>query len=378
MRPHRILSLTLALAVVSPAVAVAQPKDPYSDDNAPTPPPNVTSPDDAPPAGTVDDKDPEVAEAIAASLVERAKSLMQQEEWGDAQQLLTEALVESPDGASSVEAKQLLDQVNAKLGISTTTNEPADPYATDDGGPGVGDYIEPPPTDQYMVPPPESPTARAGRKFMLHTAVMGAFIGGFIGDAATADLQPMEVDGDPVGAKSSGGVIAGTLVGGLGGLAIGAGFRHSHWMTGGDIATIDSFAAFGMLGALGLGGVMKPAASEAYSVNAAVGTITGAVTGLYLAKRHAFTSKRMRRVDLWAGLGALTPWAVFALAKGDKSGAQVAGFFSMAGLVGGAWLGFRLTRHWNSEVDVSGRLDAPVVSVSPTNGGAALTVAGQF
>jgi hypothetical protein len=389
------LALLAAAAVLAPALARAQPMDPYGSDPAPDPggvkpPPPVGDPPADPPPGVTGDRDPEIDEAVAASLVVRAKQLMSIEEWADAKQLLTEALVRSPDGATAVEANQLMEQVNLKLGIAPKVDTtPVDPYADDQVG--IGDPINP------EVPQPEQPYAypqparNGGKKFLLHATTIGAVIGGFLGDAATADVQPIEVDGDPINTEDSGGVIAGVLLGGLGGLAIGAGFRHSPWMTTDDITVIDSFAAMGMVGSLSLAGVMHPVESEGYSVNAVIGTAAGAVTGYVVAKRRDLSKRRMGRVDLWAATGALVPWAIFAAAKGNANGAKAAGFFSMAGMIGGAWLGFRLTRHWDDKRTTSATVDAPMAlfqrhsdgiwtlgapAIAPQPGGATATVLG--
>jgi hypothetical protein len=346
------------LATVAPAIAIAQPVDPYG--------PETPQQDPQPPGAVIGDRDPEVDEAIAASLVVRARQLMSIEEWADAQQLLGEAVMQHPDGAAAAEAKELLEQVNVKLGIVTKVDAPPiDPYV-EPIGPGDGDLGGP--IDPGLPPDVDQPRNRAGRKFLLHAAAIGATFGGFVGDAASADIQPIEVDGDPVGAKDSTGALYGVLFGGLGGLAIGAGFRNSPWMTRDDIIVIDSFAAAGMLASLSLAGVMNPEFSEAYSVNAAIGTAAGAVTGYVVAKRKDLSARRIGRVDLWAATGALVPWTIFALAKGDRDGAQVAGFFSLAGLAGGAWLGFRLTRHWDDH-DSGAAADAPMALIRRSSDG---------
>jgi hypothetical protein len=356
----RILALLAAAVTLGPALASAQPRDPYDDPPA-QPPPDMGEPpaDPEPPPGAVtDDRDPEIDEAVAASLVERARELMAIEEWADAKQLLGEAIVRSPDGAAAAEAQVLIEQVNVKLGIAPKVDPVVvDPYADE---PGIGDDIGGPPVDPYTMPPmvDEGPR-RGGRRFLVHATAIGAVIGGFLGDAASADVDPIPVDGDDINTEDSSGVIAGVLLGGLGGLAVGAAYRNADWMTRDDIIVIDSFAAFGMLGSLGLAGVMSPVEAEGYSLNAMIGTAAGAVTGIIIAKRRDISARRMRRVDLIAGAGALLPWMIFGLADGNRDGAQVAGFFSMAGMVGGAWLGFRLTRHWDDR-GTSATVDAPM------------------
>jgi len=336
-----IAVLTAVATAGAATAAVAQPLDPYGDGPVDPPPPIEPAADPAPPDGAVaDDRDPELDEAVAAALVARARELMAGEAWLDAQQLLNEAMIRSPEGAAAAEARVLLDEVNAKLGISTTTPapptppvEPAEPY------PGLGVI------DHQPEAPRDRP--RAGRKFMVHAGAMGALIGGFIGDAATADVDPIEVDGDDVDTEDAGGIVGGALLGALGGLAVGAAFRKSEWMTGDDIVVIDSFAAMGLVGSLSLGALMQPEEGEAYSINAVFGLGGGALTGYLVAKRRDLSGRRMGRVDLWAATGAVIPWLIFATGDGTADDAQYAGFFSMAGMVGGAWLGFRTTRSWD-------------------------------
>jgi hypothetical protein len=339
VRSRDLLAVLTAVATTGAAIpAVAQPLDPY--DDAP-PPIEPTPPDSA----VVDERDPELDEAVAAALVTRSRELMAQEAWLDAQQLLNEALIRSPQGAAAAEARVLLEQVNAKLGIVTSTGpqEPIEPVDTVDPYGGNGNVQE----VDTEVPGAPADKPRAGRKFIVHAGVMGALIGGFIGDAATADVDPVEIDGDDVNTEDSGGVVGGALLGAIGGLAIGYGFRRSEWMTTDDIAVIDSFAGMGLAGSLSMGALMQPEESEAYSVNAVFGLGGGALVGFLTAKRRDISARRMGRVDLYAFAGAVVPWAIFAASDGDADGAQYAGFFSMVGLAGGAWLGFRTTRDWD-------------------------------
>ena len=357
VRSRDLIAVLTAVAMTASATAaVAQPLDPY--DN---PPPPI---DPAPADGAVasDEKDPAMDEAVAVALVTRAKELMVVESWLDAQQLLNEAIIRSPDGAAAAEARSLLDTVNGKLGIVTNPDPVVDPIENvDTQDPYAGAQID------TVMPPVDSPRPRGGRKFMLHAGAMGALIGGFIGDAATADVEPAEVDGDDRDTEDANGILGGALLGGLGGLALGAAFRNSDWMTSDDITVIDSFAGMGLFGALSLGALMQPQEGEAYSINAVFGIGGGALVGYMTAKRRDITSRRMARVDLYALAGGLTPWLIFMASDGDADGAQYAGFFSMAGIAGGAWLGFRTTRSWDGESSVT---DAPPALVRRGSDGA--------
>jgi hypothetical protein len=345
VRSRDLIAVLTAVAMTASATAAgAQPLDPY--DN---PPPPI---DPAPAGGAVaaDDKDPEMDEAVALALVNRARELMVVESWLDAQQLLNEAIIRSPDGAAAAEARTLLETVNVKLGIVThePVVTPIENFDTQD--PYADAQID------TVMPPVDTPRPRGGRKFMLHAGAMGALIGGFIGDAATADVEPFEVDGDDVDTEDANGILGGALLGGLGGLALGAAFRNSDWMTTDDIAVIDSFAGMGLFGSLSLGALMQPQEGEAYSINAVFGIGGGALVGFMTAKRRDISGRRMGRVDLYALAGGLAPWLIFLASDGTADDAQYAGFFSMAGIAGGAWLGFRTTRSWDGD---AGATDAP-------------------
>lgn len=362
--PIAVLTAVAMTASAAPRLAGAQPLDPYD-----SPPPPI---DPAPADGAVaaDDRDPEMDEAVALALVNRARELMVIESWLDAQQLLNEAIIRSPDGAAAAEARTLLETVNGKLGIVTNSEPVVGPIEdVDTVDPYADAQID------TMMPPVETPRPSGGRKFMLHAGAMGALIGGFIGDAATADVEPSEVDGDDVDTEDANGILGGALIGGLAGLAVGAAFRNSSWMTTDDIAVIDSFAGMGMFGALSLGALMQPEEGEAYSINAIFGIGGGALVGYMTAKRRDISARRMGRVDLYALAGGLAPWLIFLASDGTADDAQYAGFFSMAGIAGGAWLGFRTTRGWDGSSVVT---DAPPALVRRGSDGSWTTGAPGF
>jgi hypothetical protein len=196
MRRTRLVSVLTAVATAASTTAVvAQPVDPYGDPApAPSPSPDgkpAPPPADQPPGVT--DRDPEMDEAVAAALVRRAKQLIAAEAWADAQQLLGEAVVRSPDGAAATEARALLVDVNAKLGI-----QPAQPEAQPPQPPP--DRVADPVVEQQFDlerPMPERGPSRGGRAFLGHSIVIGGVIGGFFGDVVTADIDGTEIDGDP-------------------------------------------------------------------------------------------------------------------------------------------------------------------------------------
>jgi hypothetical protein len=99
---------------------------------------------------------------------------------------------------------------------------------------------------------------------------------------------------------------------------------------------------------------MQPAETEAYSVNAIVGTAGGVVVGLIAAPKTNTTQRRMLRVAGLSAAGAALPFLFYAGLRDSETAAdeRVTGLLSSAGLVAGAWLGFRLTRKLDVDQDV--------------------------
>jgi hypothetical protein len=417
--PRRRAAATLAAAsllagVLGPGVAAAQPVDPYGDE---------------PPApGAAAGADATIDEAVAASLVERAKELIAIEAWADAQQLLGEALVRSPDGAAAKEAAQLLYFVNARLTV------PVSPGDAAVGGPGAG--VDPAetidPTDQ--VRDPEDPLtdrpgeARgAGRGLLsLHMAGWGAAVGvalfdphdendavgagillgglaggvagyvvgkrydvsrasartvgsltswGELSGALMGDVFGADVDGTDLEVEDPAWVVGGAVVGGGLGLLAGEVLRRRGGVTTDDVAVIDSLAAMGVVGGLTLGAFMQPAEGEGYSLNAALGALGGVGAGLYLTGRHEVSTRRMVRIDLWAGGGALVPWILYGLAADDTTNndEQAFGFLSTAGLVVGGLIGRKVSRKLDASPARDGDAaagDAPAAVVRRGSDGA--------
>ncbi len=118
--------------------------------------------------------------------------------------------------------------------------------------------------------------------------------------------------------------------------------------SGDDVALVSSFGGYGLLEALMLGVTLDPAQGRAYSVNGILGTGAGLATGLWLSTRVDIPKKRMTYVDVGVGVGALTPWVIYALAGGNETATdgarQFTGFASMGLAVGGGWLAWRWTR----------------------------------
>ena len=394
--------------VLAAAAANAQPVDPYAPTpaKAPVPAPAPKSPMPAPvapppgpalgaPDATPAAQDPVLSEQIATSLVARAQELIEAKIWVDAKQLAVEALVKSPNGPSSAHAQAIIKQANTALGIAEPA--PADTVKiTDDKL-----FNEPPVAEQAPRVDTITHTSRAGFVHgALYGGVIGAAIGSFIGEneasgavplglglgvvgALAGDYAARKANADPAQIRTVGsgtvwggvigGMFAGTVQGANGGevngsgvlvgASIGAtvgglvslGIAKDHKLTTGDVALVDTFAGMGTLGGLTVGMLMQPAQNEAYSLNAALGATAGVIVGYIAAPQTNTTERRMVRVAGLTLAGGAVPFLLYAGIH-DKHGTwdeRLTGGLSSLGLIGGAWLGFYLTRDMDEGLDVN-------------------------
>lgn len=332
--------------------------------------------------------DPVLAEQIAQSLVARAQELYDARVFADARQLALEALQQSPRGAAGEHARYLVRQANKQLGL------PDQPLA--------GDKLEVSATaveeddkinivDEPLPPQPEKPDSQLASRvhgamyFGLLGTTIGAFfsdenpengaipvglggalggallvphienrlgwthaqmrtlgsgstwggvIGGFMGDAVRKD--------GTTGRHVLVGASIGSTVGALAGAGVAAKKRH----TRGDVALMDSLAGIGTVGGLTIGMLMQPAEGEAYSVNAIIGATAGWITGFIAGPMTDTSPKRMTRVLGASAIGAGAPFLLYAAIydESTKADERITGFLSTAGLLAGAYVGFRLTR----------------------------------
>lgn len=382
-----IASLTAAQAQPAP-VPVPPAPAPAAPDAAPAPAPAPTPPASQTPPDSV------LAEQVAATLVARAQELYAEQVFADAKQLAVEAMVKSPRGPAAEQARALIKQINAQLGIA---DEPVDPPAEATPPPPADTPIEAPPKAEQ---PPEAPS-RANRITArvhsgLYAGLLGATVGSwFDGDSPSVAL-PLGVAGGLAGAMylprlidkldwheaqirtMGAGTVWGGVIGGLfadavktngttarhvlGGSSIGATLgglggallARSDKLTRGDVALVDTLAGIGTFGGFTIGMLMQPAESEAYSVNAILGTAGGVLVGLIAAPQTNTTPRRMARVAGAAALGGGVPFLLYAAIRdsGTSADERVTGALSTVGLVAGAWIGFRLTRHLDRDLDV--------------------------
>jgi hypothetical protein len=359
----------------------------------PLPPPNAWSPPAAVPPGA---QDPLLAEQVAISLVDRAQELIDSKMYLDAKQLAVEAVVKSPTGPAAERARVIINRANAALGIVE-----APPRGTSHDQVKITDDKF---SDQLPVPPPADATTRSGKTASLvHGALfggtVGAMIGSFFADNEAAGAVPMGIALGAVGALTApmlakkyhatasqvrtvgagsvwggviGGLIGGTAEGADGGTTTGSGvlvgatigsavgilgtigFAQDKKLTTGDVALVDTLGGIGTVGGLTIGMLMQPAQREAYSLNSALGAAAGVVVGFVLAPQVNTTPRRMIRVAGLSIAGGALPFLLYAGIH-DKHASwdeRLTGGLSSLGLLGGAVLGFYLTRHVDEGLDV--------------------------
>lgn len=375
------------------SVAAAQPSDPYG-------PPST-----APAAAS----EAVLSEQIAQQLVARAQVLLAERAFADARQLAREALATNAKGAAGEQARDVVRAANKALGLSegALLGDPL-PVNRPVEGSAVSKPVMPPP--QQHEDSPHTSREVAAR---VHTGLLLASITGAIGTQISTDCHCGDDQGDQNGQLGAGimfglgGGVVGALIGpwfvdrtgwdeaqvrtagstsvwgsvagmfiadavhtdgtnprhvfgggaigAAAGAAIGAGIASRHRFTRGDVALVDTFAGIGTVGGLTLGMLMQPAEGEAYSINAALGAAGGYLTGFIAAPLTNTTPRRMVRVAGGAALGGAAPFALYALISDDSSHAdeRVVGLLSSAGLVVGAYLGFRLTAHMDEGLDTA-------------------------
>jgi hypothetical protein len=298
-----------------------------------------------------------LAEQIATALVDRATELFEAKLYADAKQLANEALVRSPRGTAAERAKHLIQAIQTATG--TAPVEPAKPPAPVDLTP-----IRDPLADKPATPPPAATEGRPAAyvRSIASGVVWGGAIGGLFADAVNVD--------ETTAGHVAIGAGLGAAAGGLAGYAIG----KRRQPTRGDVALIDTLAGIGGAGGLTLGMLMQPAESEAYSINAILGITGGALVGYIAAPQTNTTERRMLRVAGLSLAGGALPFLLYAGIYDDTTDTdeRIVGALSTAGLLAGAFVGFRLTRGMDAGKDLparEAREDAPVALVGRHSNG---------
>jgi hypothetical protein len=371
-----------------------QPVDPYADQPVEAPPP---------PVDPADDIDDQVAEALYA----RGQQLLSRGDAADAKQLFIESLERSPKGSRSSDAIRYLRVANKKLGLPRddgrpgapatppAIEQPMDPYGGGGGGGGGQGVAE----DRDQLGP-----SQAGRRIVMAWsaaagliaglavagptsettnelgetstevsggAVLAGLVGagaGFAGSWWLTDRYPVTTGqsiaiasggtwgvtelalfGDAVTGTDSDGndVWKFAAVGGLAGLGAGTWYAAEFAPTEDEMMFVNSLGAIGAGGGLLVGVGIQPPETEAYSINALVGSLGGLGVGLALSDSVQVSSRRMLYIDLASAAGAAIPWLLlYPLIKDGESenDEQAAGWLSALTLGGGAIAGWYFTR----------------------------------
>jgi hypothetical protein len=280
---------------------------------------------------------------------------------------------------------------------------PLDPYGEGAGGAGEGVAPidpyggEPGPVGGGPVGPVEGKQGKAGRVFIAHGGLQGFMAGmavlgpyeenefgelelragavalGLVSAGATgylsyylADKQSIsETQGNVIASAGFWGMYNGAHLGNLfagedsdgndiyTGMAIsgllGTGFGYWYAKekdpTEGALAFTNSMTLYGTTGGLLFGVALDPPRGDAYSLNAVLGSAAGLGVSYYLDGVNP-TRKRMLKVDLAAGVGAIAPWILvypFMADSDTNDDEQTAGFLSVVGLAGAAYGMWRYT-----------------------------------
>jgi len=343
-------SAILACLLLGVATSHAQPGADPQPQPQPQPPPQPPPPPATPSDEAV------LAEQIAASLVTRAQELFDAKFYLDAKQLALEALVRSPRGTAAAQAQYLIKAINTALGL------PDDKQAKPEDKVDLTPIRDPLADKPVEKPATEGELASRNRR-ILSGAVWGAAVGGAFADAVSVDNT-----------KASHVAIGAGVGGALGGLA-GYGLARKVRQTSGDVALMDTLAGIGGVGGLTLGMLMQPAEGEAYSVNAILGIAGGLLVGYVAAPQTNTTERRMLRVAGISVLGGALPFLLYAGIYDDTtdSDERLVGGLATAGLLVGAYVGFRLTRDLDAGQDVlpgeKPTEDAPVALIGRHSNG---------
>lgn len=401
----RVILLTLCLG--GTALAQTAPQDPYA-------------------------PDPVLNEQIAEQLVTRAQELLDARMYLDAKQLAVEALVKSPKGPAAARARLLIKFVNQNLDIKEdpAPTPPSEVKPTDNvdltpiNDPTAQTFDpsrDPPPAQQ-----PDAPEGLDGRNAAtahaaLYGGILGATAGAFMNSDSPASVAvPLGIVtglgsgflahrysrrlhwdeaqirtagsmnlwggvlgglfGTAVSGSGEGespratGVLLGASIGSTAGLLTGVALARKQRMTRGDVALVDTFAGIGAVGGLTMAMLMQPVQNEAYAVNSLLGAAGGVVVGVIAGPNTNTTPRRMLRVAGLAAAGGALPFLLYAGIYDADSAAdeRVVGLLSSAGLVAGAYLGFRLTRNMDVGLDVNGTpqaQDAPAAVIGRNSDG---------
>lgn len=168
-------------------------------------------------------------------------------------------------------------------------------------------------------------------------------------------------------------IYTGMAISGLLGTGFGYWYAKEKDPTEGALAFTNSMTLYGTTGGLLFGVALDPPRGDAYSLNAVLGSAAGLGVAYYVDGANP-TRKRMLKVDLAAGVGAIAPWILvypFMADSDTNDDEQTAGLLSVVGLAGAAYGMWRYTDGENEtdpEATPSDGANAPPPAVVTRDG----------
>lgn len=189
----------------------------------------------------------------------------------------------------------------------------------------------------------------AGAYFLTRSYPVSAGEGSAIVSAGTWGATELALFGDALSGRDSTSVndtFKFMAAGGLLGMGGGVLYAYKSDPTTNDVALTNSLALWGVGSGLLLGVAISPPEGEAYSLNAAFGSVAGLTAGLILAPRMELDFRRTLWLNAGAAAGAAVPWILVypLLADGTTNNdEQIAGGLSAFTLLGGVIGAYFLT-----------------------------------
>lgn len=214
----------------------------------------------------------------------------------------------------------------------------------------------------------------ADRRIGLTPAQVNLTAWGGIWGALATGLATDLVTG--VGDTTTNSVVTGAALGSLWGsllsLAYGTDDRD---LSESDVALFNSGGLYGLGLAFLTADILTPPTTEAYTINALLGTAIGLGVGAWTARRYDAPAERVRWIDVGVSVGGLAPWVVLYPIIADRAyGRQITDALSIAGMIGGGYLAWRMTRNMRSD----GKSDDETASLPPMPGLLQRTGAGRW
>jgi hypothetical protein len=344
--------------------------------------------------------EPPIGQLVADVLFERAMTLYGQGDTANAKQLFIEALERDPAGPRAQDSTAMIKSCNERLGLSDKDGMPGHQSSTPVAPPKqpTVDSPQPEPPPEAVSPGPSGLSGTSGARIALtvwgglYGFAGGLAIGGPLDDSGDTSATGLALGVAGAGAGAAAGHFlskrfrpslgtAATItalgfwgsynawmigdvatgddsdtndlykylaVGGLVGTGAGTALAVLRPVNEGDVAMVNSLTTYGSALGLLLAVVIDPPRSEAFSLQASVGSVAGMATGFALTNKLDLTRKRTLWIDVGAGGGALAPWLLiypFITDSDSNNDEQLVGALSMLTLAGGVVTSWYFTRN---------------------------------